>query len=498
MSGPDRRKGVYTSGPIGTRMLKTAAAMLMGTLAMSGYNIVDTYFVSGLGGTKLAAMGFTFPVIMLIGCLFHGIGTGIVTPMAQSLGGGRTDKACRVVTSGVLLILIVSVTIAVTGMLTSAPLFHLFGARGETLAQVRGYMDIWYFGCASASLSMLGNNILVAAGDSKKASTLMLIGLLLNAALDPVFIRGLGPIPAMEIRGASLATIISQSVSAVASHSIVHSHHKLLMFQRVPWKETFAAWRLTVRYAVPASLGLLMMPIGSSILTWITARFGDAAVAATAAAGRLEMAAFAFPMALGITLTPMVAQNYGARLYSRIRKCFLFAMGYAFAFLTVMAVLYVLFRVPLVRFFSPRSLTSEMDQNVRDIMALSLCVIPWGFAFIEIHRFSGFFYIGCGRPSVAAGLNAFRILGLMVPFSFIALWSGELIWLFVARLLADLIAGSVGFFLSWRMTRRLPAEDGAPPPPVRTHPSFRAVFHPKRLLSFGTAQAKIDSQSDTQ
>ena len=493
-----RKQGVYTSGPIGTRMLKTAAAMLMGTLAMSGYNIVDTYFVSGLGGTKLAAMGFTFPVIMLIGCLFHGVGTGIMTPMAQSLGGGRQDKACKVVTSGVILTLIVSLVIAVTGMTTSAPLFYLFGARGETLDQVRGYMNIWYFGCASASLSMLGNNILVAAGDSKKASALMVMGLLLNAALDPLFILGWGPVPAMEIRGASLATILSQSVSAVVALSIVHSRHKLLTFQRIPWKETFASWRLTTRYAVPASLGMLMMPIGSSIITWITARFGDAAVAATAAAGRLEMAAFAFPMALGIALTPMVAQNYGARLYSRIRKCLIFAVGYAFSFLMVMAILYFFFRVPLVRFFSPRSLTSEMDQNVRDIMALALCVIPWGFAFIEIHRFSGFFYIGCGRPAVAAWLNAFRILGLMVPLSFLALWSGQLVWLFAARLLADVIAGSTGFFLSWRMTRCLPAEDGVPPPAVRTSPVFRAVFHPRRLLSFGTAQAKIDSESDTQ
>ena len=86
----------------------------------------------------------------------------------------------------------------------------------------------------------------------------------------------------------------------------------------------------------------------------------------------------------------------------------------------------------------------------------------------------------------------------MVPFSFFALWSDRIVWLFVARLLADVIAGSTGFFLAWRMTRRLPSEDGTPPPAVRTGPAFRAVFHPRRLLSFGTAQAKIDSQSDTQ
>ncbi|MBR3942628.1 MAG: MATE family efflux transporter, partial [Clostridia bacterium] len=68
-------------------MLKTAFGMLAGTLAMSGYNIVDTYFVGKLGKVPLAAMGFTFPVVMLIGCLFHGLGTGVMTTCAQALGG---------------------------------------------------------------------------------------------------------------------------------------------------------------------------------------------------------------------------------------------------------------------------------------------------------------------------------------------------------------------------------------------------------------------------
>ena len=75
----------YIDGPIGSTMLRTACSMLAGTLAISGYNIADTWFVSSLGTDQLAAMGFTFPVIMLIGCVYRGLCVGVMTPTAHSL-----------------------------------------------------------------------------------------------------------------------------------------------------------------------------------------------------------------------------------------------------------------------------------------------------------------------------------------------------------------------------------------------------------------------------
>ena len=145
---------VYTRGSIQGTMLKTGFAMLAGTLAMSGYNIADTYFVGQLGKSPLAAMGFTFPVIMLIGCLFRGLASGVMTTAAQALGSGRKNKATRLVTSGILLIFLVSIVLALLGMASSEWIFEQFGATGETLELVKGYMNIWYFGCATASLSM--------------------------------------------------------------------------------------------------------------------------------------------------------------------------------------------------------------------------------------------------------------------------------------------------------------------------------------------------------
>ncbi|OQA81589.1 MAG: Multidrug resistance protein NorM [Lentisphaerae bacterium ADurb.Bin242] len=450
-----KESAVYTRGPIGRTMLRTAFAMLAGTLAMSGYNIVDTYFVGNLGKIPMAAMGFTFPVIMLIGCVFRGLGIGMMTTAAHAVGRGRKKKAAILISNGILLTVLFSILLAVLGMMSSRWIFRMLGASEEVLPQVVAYMDIWYFGCVTASLSMTGNDLLIAVGDSGRASMMMVIGLILNAVLDPVFIFGWGGIPAMGIRGAALATVIAQFVAAFLVLYLLWRQHRLLRFGPFPWRELKSSWNMVIRFAVPSSLGMLMMPVGSAVVTWI--------------AGRLEMVAFVFPMALGISITPMVGQNFGARLYDRIRACRKFAMRFAFLFLLGMALIYFFAAEFLVRQFSP-------DPEVRKIMVTCMHIIPWGFGMVEIHRFSGFFYTGCGRPAISAWLNAFRILGLMIPFSFAALAFHSLEGLFYARLASDLCAGTVGFLLARRMVERLPRNGEPPEIPVADWNIWKKCF----------------------
>jgi len=482
-------KSNYTSGPIGRTMLRTAGGMLVGTLAMSGYNLADTYFVGQLGREPLAAMGFSFPVVMFIGCLFHGLGAGVMTPAAQALGGQHHEKAAGIVSSGLAFIGIFSLILGVVGIVTGNWLFSKMGAQGEALEQVTSYMNIWYCGCFTASLSMAGNSLLVAAGGPHAAGLSMVFGMVINVILDPIFIFGYCGAPKMGISGAALATIGSQFSVTVLLMFLLYRRYKLLQFERIPGRKLKIQWLSMIRFAVPASLGMLMMPIGSFIQTAITSHFGDAAVAAVAASGRLEMVAFVVPMSLGIALVPMIGQNYGARLYSRIRACRNFACSFATIYLLCAAVVYFLFFDRVVRFFSP-------DPEVQEIMKSAMKIIPWGFFAIEVHRFSGFFYTGCGRPIVAALLNALRILGLMIPFSFVALYIESLTGLFYARLAADLISVAVGFFFAYRMTEQL-GKDGLPPP-REGHPWSIQQWFPRLLRSYATSQADIDNRSSTQ
>jgi len=452
-----RDNAVYIKGSIGGTMLKTAFSMLAGTLAMSGYNIIDTYFVGRLpGASPLAAMGFTFPVIMLLGCVFHGLGVGVMATTAQAMGASRRRKAATLVTSGVLLVAVISVLLGMVGMMMCGWIFPRFGATGETLVQVKGFMNVWFLGCFTASLAMTGNDILIAVGDSKMASVMMILGMVINVILDPPFIFGWGPLPGMGIRGAAIATVISQCVSMIAVLSLLNKRHGLLRFVRIPWRKLRGSWRVMIRFAVPATLGMLMVPIGMAVVTRITAEFGDVAVAAVAAASRLEMVPFVFPMALGMSLMPMIGQNFGARLFDRIRMCYKFAMGFAFCFLIGMAAVYFVAAEPLSKFFA-------RDPEVQQILTLCLRIIPWGFATVEIHRYAGFFFTGCGRPSVSVWLNGLRILVLLIPLSLLALWLHSLEALFFARMTADLIAGGIAFLWARHMTHMLPA-DGMPPP----------------------------------
>ena len=445
----EKKKAYYTSGPIRRGMCRTALAMIPATLALCGYNLADTYFVGKLPGVyPLAAMGFTLPVVMLIGCVFRGVTIGIMTTCAQALGAQKQQRAARLVSSGVVLMLLISILLAILGMSFSKPLFRLFGATGETLRLVEIYMDIWFFGCATSSLCMTGNDLLIACGDSRLASFSMMLGLGVNVLLDPLFIFGWRIIPPMGIGGAAAATIISQCIGMTLCMCVLHFRHKLLVFEKIPGDILFKAWRLMLTYAGPSVLGMLMMPLGMSILTRITAEFGDVAVAAVAAAGRLEMAAFVVPMSLGMTLMPFVGQNFGAKQYDRICEGRRFSMRFALFFLTGSAIIYTLFADPIVALFKD-------DAEICRIMAQCLRITSWGFAGVEIHRFAGFFYTGCGKPAASAWLNAMRIMGMLIPFSLIALWMDSLTGLFIARLAADVLSAVIGYSLVRRMTNRL-------------------------------------------
>jgi putative MATE family efflux protein len=442
------KKAHYTQGSIGGTMIKTAISMIPATLAISGYNVADTYFVSRLGTMPLAAMGFTFPMVMFVGCVYRGIAIGAMTPLAHSLGSSKTGKAAKVASSGLLLVFLCSIAIGLTGYFSMGWVFTRFGASGEVMPLVMAYMGIWYLGTLSASLSMLCNDFLIALGATRVASTMMVGGMLLNVALDPLFIFGLGPVPAMGIKGAALATVLSQLTTGTILLLVLHFRYQLLTKTIFHWRLLKSSWKIIIRVAIPSIIGTLMMPIGNSIIIRIVAEFGDDVVAACAAAGRLEMLAFIVPMSLGMSLMPMIGQNFGARHYDRINQCRSFAMRFAGFFELFMALVYFIAAPWLAGLFSD-------DPRVIAIMTVYLRIIPFGFGMMEIHRYCGFIFTGCNKPAASAWLNALRLFGLLVPLSLLALFFHSLNGLFIARLVSDLLSGLIGLWLVRRMTMHL-------------------------------------------
>lgn len=135
-----RPKARLTEGPVGRRLFLLAVPMLAGTFAMTTFNLADTYFVSRLGTLPLAAMGFTFPVIMFIGCIAHGLGMGTTSVVSRSIGEGDYEAARRITTHNLILAVAVVAVLAAVGWLTIEPVFRAIGATDDVLPLIRQYM----------------------------------------------------------------------------------------------------------------------------------------------------------------------------------------------------------------------------------------------------------------------------------------------------------------------------------------------------------------------
>jgi putative MATE family efflux protein len=439
-----------TQRPVGRTLFGLAWPMLGGTFAMTAFNLTDTYFVARLGTEALAAMSFTFPVVMVIGAITMGIGTGATATVSHAIGRHDHALAQRLTTHTLILAFLVILIMSVGGLLTIDPVFRALGAKEDLLPMIHQYMVTWYLGVVTVVLPWMAGDIVRATGNTAAPSATMIVGALINVVLDPIMIFGLFGFPKWGICGAAVATIIAQAVSGVLVLWVLHARHRLLHLFVPTWKELRASWAEVLHIGIPCCLTNLLMPVASGIVTRVVACYGAAAVAACGAAGRVEMFSFLVPMALGISMVPFVGQNYGANRLDRVmRGRFL---GNVFAFLWGAFICIVLH-------FAARpvaSLFSE-DPEVKRQIALYLRIVPIGYGMMEIHRYTGFFFNGVRKPLHSTIINVLRIVGLLIPLVLLGSWQMGLQGVFWGRVAADVVSAAVGLVWGHSVLKALAA-----------------------------------------
>jgi len=435
-------------------IMRMAVPMLAGTFAMNAYNLTDTWFVSRLGTDALAAMSFTFPVVMLLGFVMRGLGTGAMTVVAHALGRGKQKTAARITTHAAFLSSGVALCLTVAGLLTIRPLFTRLGATGETLVLTQRYMWIWYCGLVIRVIQMMFADIIIGTGNTKAVSFLMVAGTALNFVLDPMMIFGLWGWPKMGIQGAALATVISETLVLMWAYYFIHKRYHLILFTSHTRLRIVASWRRILRIGIPTVLSSVLTPISAAVVIKIVSGFGEAAVAATGVAGRIEMFAFMIPMTVGMSLVPFVAQNYGARRFDRIKTVRKGAMMFALIFGFVIAGVFLLIARPLGRLFSS-------DPEVVDILVRYIYITCFGYGFLEVHRYAGFCMTGIHQPVASAFLNAVRVIVLMIPLAYFGAKFFGISGIFWGRLATDICSAIIGIVWTGKILKRESQESGA-------------------------------------
>lgn len=193
-------RAILTEEPVGKTLTKLTWPMVIGILGMVTFNLADTFFVGRLGTLELAALSFTFPVVMVVSSLALGLGIGTSSVVSRAIGEGDEAKVKRLTTDSIILSFLVVGVFVVVGRLTIEPVFRMLGATPDILPLVKQYMQIWYPGMIFVVVPMVGNSAIRATGDTKTPSAIMLIAVTVNFIFDPLFIFGIGPFPGSNWR----------------------------------------------------------------------------------------------------------------------------------------------------------------------------------------------------------------------------------------------------------------------------------------------------------
>jgi len=405
-------KAALTSGPIGKTLFTMTLGMLVGHVTMTVFHLTDTYFVSKLGTRELAAMSFTFPLIMLVNHFMFGLGIGTSAVISKAIGENSFDKVRRYTTDCFLLVITIGTILSALGLILSRTIFSSLGASGETLELVISYMTIWFLGFPLGAIPMVLNNAIRATGDTKTPGLIMAGVAVLNMILDPLFIFGIWFFPEMGIKGAAIATIISRIVSTGIAFS--YMHFKMKMFDtKVPqFSQVINSWKKILTLGIPSSFSLMLTPISLAIITRIIASYGDQAVAAAGAGGRIDMIALMVIFSLSSVLLPFTGQNFGAGKISRINKALNKAILFSFGWGLFMFTMFFFFKSNIAGLFSA-------DQVVVDYINIYLMFMAMAYPAIGIAIMSANVLNGLHRPGLTAGINFFRTIILTIPVVYI-------------------------------------------------------------------------------
>lgn len=305
-------ESVYTEGPVRRVLFVQTFPMIIGALSAVIFNLTDTFFIGKLGSNELSAISFTFPVILVVGCIAQGLGMGASAMISRAVGEKNKEKVQQLTTDSLLLTFFVSVLFSIAGLLTICPLFSFLGASNEILNLISEYMSIYYFGMIAVLVPRVGNNAIRAKGDVKVPGLIMMISAITNLVLDPFLIFGIGPFPRMELAGAATSTVIARAVTLIASISFLYFRDKLILLKTPDFKSVIKSWKEQLYIGLPVSGVHMLTPVLMGIITRMLSSYGPEIVAAFGVASRIESLVLIFFLAFSSVLGPFIGQNLGA------------------------------------------------------------------------------------------------------------------------------------------------------------------------------------------
>ncbi|WP_462171264.1 MATE family efflux transporter [Pseudoalteromonas xiamenensis] len=424
-------------GDIAKTLKDMTIPMIFGMITLMMFNLVDTFFISMLGTEQLAAISFTFPVTFTVISLAIGLGIGTSAVIAKALGSADIEEARFDAFVALVLSAILVIALSAIGFLLIDFLFSLLGAHENVMPYIHEYMEVWFLGSVFLITPMIGNSVLRANGDTKTPSIVMGGAGIINAVLDPILIFGFGPIEAMGVRGAAVASVLSWTVAVVIILHLLIRKKKLVSLCRQD-RSVVVAVKKILKIGVPAAGANMLTPVAMAVMTAVIAGFGPAVVAAYGVGSRIESIASLVILALSMTLPPFVSQNFGAKQYDRVLGAYTTSIKFVLGWQLLIYLLLVVCSGLI-------SHTFATEAEVQRVIVLFITTLPLSYGLQGVIILTNSSFNALHKPMNALMLSVVRLFVFYVPFAFIGSHFGGLHGLFIGAAIGNLFTAAIAF-----------------------------------------------------
>ncbi|WP_249362406.1 MULTISPECIES: MATE family efflux transporter [unclassified Pseudoalteromonas] len=365
---------LFLQGSIAKALLKLGIPIILINILQSAYQLTDAFWVGRLGATQVAAVSISTPITFLVIAIGSGLAMAGAILSAQYMGAGQQDKVNHVAAQTVLMVAFTALVLGLLGYVLSPYFLKLLGVEQAVYSDALKFMHVSFIGVIFVFIYAMFQSLMRGIGQTKVPLIIVSTTVILNFILDPLFIFGYGRFEGLGVMGAALATLVTQSLAALAGIIIfLRGRHGI----QLQLKSFYPDWQYMKRaffLGAPGSIELSTRAFGLIIMSFLVASFGTVTIAAYGVGSNILQMVMIPAMGLSMAVSTLVGQNMGAGNIKRAEQITKLASMWGLIGLSFVGGIAYLYADTLVAFFIPED-NSVINKGAQFVQVMCL---SWG------------------------------------------------------------------------------------------------------------------------
>ena len=437
------------SAPVPKALVSLGIPIMIGMLINALYNLVDAYFVGGLGESPMGAISIVFPlgqVVVGLGLMF---GNGAASYLSRLLGRDDKDTANKVASTALYSSVIIGAILIIIATIFLKPILTLLGATDTIMPYALTYARIYIISCIFNVFNVTMNNIVASEGAAKTTMCALLLGAIINIGLDPLFIYTFD----MGVAGAAIATAISQFVSTLVYLSYAFRKKSAFTFSIKAFEPTKQIFMEILKIGVPTLTFQLLTSLSIALINRASSGYGDSVIAGMGAVTRITSMGTLVVFGFLKGFQPIAGFSYGAKNFKRLREAIRTSILWSTIFCIIVGLLMFLFSEQIIAQFANGN-EAMISVGKKSLMANGLSFFLFGFYTVYSSLF-----LALGKGTAGFILGACRQGICFVPVIFLL----PIIWgmngILYAQPIADILSVIITVFMALNLHKQLSKEE---------------------------------------